>query len=251
MSGILFCRGRRAGKLWGDGDPGEPRPVPRARLIDVREPYEYEAGHIPGIEHLPMVRLDELEVSRGETTCSSASRARAAAWPRWRSSARRGRLQPRRRHALLGLGWRLAGPAGATRLAGGRSTLAAPAWSRSVRRHGLPAQRSQARARARREGRAAARHGTGRCRPPLVGSYFGLASLSLSSSLSLLSLSLSLYLSLLIYLSPLYLCLSAQLLGSGSGAKPQAIGEQYRSRVIVCPARARSGPGPIANDRCA
>jgi rhodanese-related sulfurtransferase len=34
------------------------------RVIDVRESFEYEAGHIPGAEHVPMrtvpVRLDEL-----------------------------------------------------------------------------------------------------------------------------------------------------------------------------------------------
>jgi len=32
-----------------------------ARWIDVREPYEFEAGHIPGIEHLPLARLGELD----------------------------------------------------------------------------------------------------------------------------------------------------------------------------------------------
>jgi rhodanese-related sulfurtransferase len=34
-----------------------------ARWIDVREPYEFEAGHIPGIEHLPLERLGELDPS--------------------------------------------------------------------------------------------------------------------------------------------------------------------------------------------
>jgi rhodanese-related sulfurtransferase len=55
---------------------------PGARLIDVREPYEYEAGHIPGIEHVPMDRLRELEVSPGETivfVCLSGARSGMAA----------------------------------------------------------------------------------------------------------------------------------------------------------------------------
>jgi rhodanese-related sulfurtransferase len=55
---------------------------PGARLIDVREPYEYEAGHIPGIEHVPMERLRELEVSEGETivfVCLSGARSGIAA----------------------------------------------------------------------------------------------------------------------------------------------------------------------------
>src|SRR5919204_397649 len=54
---------------------------PGARLIDVREPYEYEAGHIPGIEHVPMERLRELEVSEGETivfVCLSGARSGAS-----------------------------------------------------------------------------------------------------------------------------------------------------------------------------
>jgi rhodanese-related sulfurtransferase len=37
-----------------------------ARWIDVREPYEFEAGHIPEIEHLPLDRLGELDVSGEE-----------------------------------------------------------------------------------------------------------------------------------------------------------------------------------------
>ena len=55
---------------------------PGARLIDVREPYEYEAGHIPGIEHVPMDRLGELEVAAGETilfVCLSGARSGMAA----------------------------------------------------------------------------------------------------------------------------------------------------------------------------
>jgi rhodanese-related sulfurtransferase len=28
-----------------------------AQLIDVREPYEYEAGHIPGVRHIELERL--------------------------------------------------------------------------------------------------------------------------------------------------------------------------------------------------
>ena len=55
---------------------------PDARLIDVREPYEFEAGHIPGIEHLPLDRLDELQLSREETivfVCLSGARSGMAA----------------------------------------------------------------------------------------------------------------------------------------------------------------------------
>jgi len=55
---------------------------PGARLIDVREPYEYEAGHIPGIEHVPMQQLRELAVSEGETivfVCLSGARSGMAA----------------------------------------------------------------------------------------------------------------------------------------------------------------------------
>jgi rhodanese-related sulfurtransferase len=56
--------------------------VPGARLIDVREPYEFDAGHIPGIEHVPMDRLGELEVAAGETivfVCLSGARSGYAA----------------------------------------------------------------------------------------------------------------------------------------------------------------------------
>lgn len=55
---------------------------PGARLIDVREPHEYEAGHIPGIEHVPMARLGGLEVREGETivfVCLSGGRSGMAA----------------------------------------------------------------------------------------------------------------------------------------------------------------------------
>jgi rhodanese-related sulfurtransferase len=56
--------------------------VPGARLIDVREPYEFDAGHIPGIEHVPMDRLGELAVSPGERilfVCLSGARSGYAA----------------------------------------------------------------------------------------------------------------------------------------------------------------------------
>jgi rhodanese-related sulfurtransferase len=55
---------------------------PGARLVDVREPHEYEAGHIPGIEHVPMARLGSLAVSEGETivfVCLSGGRSGMAA----------------------------------------------------------------------------------------------------------------------------------------------------------------------------
>jgi rhodanese-related sulfurtransferase len=55
---------------------------PGARLIDVREPYEYSAGHIPGIEHVPMDQLGSLSVAQGETivfVCLSGARSGMAA----------------------------------------------------------------------------------------------------------------------------------------------------------------------------
>jgi rhodanese-related sulfurtransferase len=55
---------------------------PDARLIDVREPYEYSAGHIPGIEHVPMDQLASVSVSEGETivfVCLSGARSGMAA----------------------------------------------------------------------------------------------------------------------------------------------------------------------------
>jgi rhodanese-related sulfurtransferase len=55
---------------------------PGARLIDVREPHEYEAGHIPGIEHVPMDELGALAVAEGETivfVCLSGARSGYAA----------------------------------------------------------------------------------------------------------------------------------------------------------------------------
>src|SRR3954468_13701873 len=81
MGRILFLP-RRRGKLSGDGDQVSLDRFPGARLIDVREPYEYEAGHIPGIEHVPMDRLGGLEVSPGETilfVCLSGARSGMAA----------------------------------------------------------------------------------------------------------------------------------------------------------------------------
>jgi rhodanese-related sulfurtransferase len=55
---------------------------PGARLIDVREPHEYSAGHIPGIEHVPMDQLGSLDVAPGETivfVCLSGGRSGMAA----------------------------------------------------------------------------------------------------------------------------------------------------------------------------
>jgi rhodanese-related sulfurtransferase len=56
--------------------------LPEARLIDVREPYEFEAGHIPGIEHLPLDRLGALELEGEEPivfVCLSGVRSGMAA----------------------------------------------------------------------------------------------------------------------------------------------------------------------------
>ena len=56
--------------------------LPGARLIDVREPYEFEAGHIPGIEHLPLDQLGALEPAGSEPivfVCLSGARSGMAA----------------------------------------------------------------------------------------------------------------------------------------------------------------------------
>jgi rhodanese-related sulfurtransferase len=56
--------------------------LPGARLIDVREPYEFEAGHIPGIEHLPLDQFGALELTGPEPivfVCRSGARSGMAA----------------------------------------------------------------------------------------------------------------------------------------------------------------------------
>jgi rhodanese-related sulfurtransferase len=56
--------------------------LPEARLIDVREPYEFEAGHVPGIEHLPLDQLGTLELTGDEPivfVCLSGARSGMAA----------------------------------------------------------------------------------------------------------------------------------------------------------------------------
>lgn len=53
------------------------------RLVDVREPYEFEAGHITGIEHVPLDRLGAaLDPRPGEPivfVCRSGARSGMAA----------------------------------------------------------------------------------------------------------------------------------------------------------------------------
>jgi len=43
-------------------------------LVDVREPHEYEAGHIPGATNLPMSRFDPAELPTASRSCWSVSR---------------------------------------------------------------------------------------------------------------------------------------------------------------------------------
>src|SRR6476659_11020892 len=55
-----------------------------AQLVDVREPAEYAAGHVPGAAHVPMgqlpARLGELDRSRAvHLVCASGGRSAAMA----------------------------------------------------------------------------------------------------------------------------------------------------------------------------
>ncbi|MFP5298748.1 MAG: rhodanese-like domain-containing protein [Actinomycetota bacterium] len=54
------------------------------RFLDVREPHEYEAGHIPGSVHIPLMSLDERvgELDADQTwivTCQIGQRSDLAA----------------------------------------------------------------------------------------------------------------------------------------------------------------------------
>jgi rhodanese-related sulfurtransferase len=56
-----------------------------AAILDVREPEEWEAGHIPGALHIPLAdlpaRLDELPAGEVVVTCRGGGRsARAVGW---------------------------------------------------------------------------------------------------------------------------------------------------------------------------
>lgn len=63
-----------------------PAPGPAARILDVREDYEWEAGHIPGALHIPLEsipeRLNELDGEQDlQVICRSGGRSsRATAW---------------------------------------------------------------------------------------------------------------------------------------------------------------------------
>src|SRR5580658_7521174 len=50
-------------------------------LVDVREPHEYEAGHIPGAINLPLSRFDPSELPTGKPivlVCQAGSRSAKA-----------------------------------------------------------------------------------------------------------------------------------------------------------------------------
>jgi len=63
---------------------GVPNPVP-VPVVDVREDFEWEAGHIEGALHIPLselpVRADELPEGQFVVTCKAGGRsAQAVAW---------------------------------------------------------------------------------------------------------------------------------------------------------------------------
>src|SRR6201984_495527 len=65
---------------------------PDVRLVDVREPEEWAAGHVPGATHIPLGQLGEryMEISQDGPVyliCRSGARSNRAA------------------HALAGAGW--------------------------------------------------------------------------------------------------------------------------------------------------
>lgn len=53
-----------------------------ARLVDVREPYEWEAGHAPTARHVPLTAFDLSAVPAGDgpvlVICRSGNRSQAA-----------------------------------------------------------------------------------------------------------------------------------------------------------------------------
>jgi rhodanese-related sulfurtransferase len=61
-------QGSTSGGSGGSGGPGGPSGPSGAVVLDVREPFEYASGHVPGAVHLPMhlvpLRLDEIPKDR-------------------------------------------------------------------------------------------------------------------------------------------------------------------------------------------
>lgn len=59
--------------------------IPNALLLDVRTPQEYDAGHIPGSENIPLQSIDQVRsVAANKSTplfvyCRSGARSRQAA----------------------------------------------------------------------------------------------------------------------------------------------------------------------------
>jgi rhodanese-related sulfurtransferase/SAM-dependent methyltransferase len=75
----------------------------RALLLDVREPEEWSAGHIPGAVHMPLGILDPAAIPHNRVVvavCRSGNRSNTAAAVL--ADRRRGRAQPRGRHEDLG-----------------------------------------------------------------------------------------------------------------------------------------------------
>lgn len=64
-------------------DELEPRLEAGARLIDVREPDEYSAGHVPGARHVPLATVpDQFDAFTGDGTtyviCQAGGRSMQA-----------------------------------------------------------------------------------------------------------------------------------------------------------------------------
>ncbi|WZH51771.1 MAG: rhodanese-like domain-containing protein [Nocardioides alkalitolerans] len=65
---------------------GVPNPLPEGlAVLDVREPHEWEAGHIAGAVHIPLselpARLDEVPTEQTLVVCKAGGRSgQAVAW---------------------------------------------------------------------------------------------------------------------------------------------------------------------------
>jgi rhodanese-related sulfurtransferase len=68
---------------------------PDLQLIDVREPYEREAGYIEGSRHLELTRLSAESIAIAPSSSTAVS-ARAPEWPPKRSVRRATRHTPSR-----------------------------------------------------------------------------------------------------------------------------------------------------------